>query len=125
MIKIKHKGNFNNLESFINRVIRKDYLNVLAEYGKIGVHLLSDATPKDSGETANSWNYVITSDDKTTSLTFTNSSMNKGVSIVMLLRYGHATKNGYWVEGKNFIDPAIGPLLDSLAEETWKEVTAK
>lgn len=123
MVRIIQKGDFSRLERFLNKVLRKDYLNVLEKYGQIGVRLLAANTPKDTGETAASWNYAIAKDDKQVSLMWTNSNINKGVPIAIILQYGHATRNGGYVTGLDYINPAMRPVFESLADEVWKEVT--
>lgn len=123
MIRVRHKGNFNNIEKWWNRMLKRDYLNVVSKYGDIGVKLLRDATPVASGQTANSWNYEIEDDGKTITLAFTNSSEENGENIVILLMYGHGTQNGGYVEANDFVHPTIEPLFEIIAEEAWKEVT--
>lgn len=123
MIKIKHKGNFNNIEQWFNRMFRKDYLNVLAKYGDQGVEALRAATPADSGITAESWSYTIENDGKTCSISFENSNENEGLNIVILLMYGHGTKNGGYVQANDFVNPALEPVFKQMADAAWKEVT--
>lgn len=123
MIKIRHRGNFNNLERFFNKISNKEYLNVLDKYGEIGVDALRKSTPVDSGATAESWTYEIEHTRDATKISFLNTNFNKGVNIAILLRYGHGTGTGGFVQGRNFIDPAIQPVFDEMAEALWKEVT--
>lgn len=123
MIKIKHRGNFNNLERFFNKISNRSYLNVLDKYGEMGVDALRKSTPTDSGKTAESWTYEIEHDRNATRISFLNTNFNKGVNIAILLRYGHGTGTGGFVQGRNFIDPAIQPVFDEMAEALWKEVT--
>lgn len=123
MIKIKHRGNFNNLERFFNKVSNRNYLNVLDKYGEIGVQALKKNTPVDSGMTADSWTYEIEHSRDATIISFLNTNFNEGVNIAILLRYGHGTGTGGFVQGRNFIDPAIQPVFDEMAEALWKEVT--
>jgi hypothetical protein len=122
MIKIIHKGNFNNTEKFLNRCSKLDYLNVLERYGKEGVSALASATPKDSGETANSWNYQVSHSSGVTKIEWTNSNIVDGVPIAIILQYGHATANGGYVQGRDYINPAIQPIFDKIANELWREV---
>lgn len=122
MFKVKHKGNFSNTEKFFNRVLKKNYLNILDEYGKLGVEALSMNTPADSGETANSWDYGIDKGDGTVTLYWTNNNENQGVNIALLLIYGHGTQNGSYVEGIDFVSPAIQPIFERMANETWDRV---
>ena len=123
MIKFVQKGDFSNLERFINRVLRKDYLNVLEKYGQLGVQMLSEYIPKDSGKTAASWSYQIVGENGKTSLVWTNSNINKGVPIAIILQYGHGTRNGGYVSGMDYINPAMRPIFEELADKVWREVT--
>lgn len=123
MIRVVHKGNFNKTEQFFNRVLRRDYLNVLARYGEEGLSALREATPKNSGITAGSWNYEIVNDGKTASISFNNSSENNGANIVILLMYGHGTKNGGYVQANDFVNPALEQVFKNMADAAWKEVT--
>lgn len=123
MIKVKHKGNFSRTEQFFNRALRRDYLNILSRYGQEGVRILSEATPSDSGETANSWNYEIETNGGRVALAFTNSHENQGINVVRLIVWGHGLWNGGYVQGNDFVNPAIQPLLSELANQAWREVT--
>ena len=123
MIRIKHKGNFNNTEKFLRQAKSKSYMSILSKYGAKGVRLLASATPVDTGLTASSWYYEIENTQSGTTITWNNSNIQNGVSIALILQYGHTTRTGGWVEGKDYINPAIQPLFDALAEEAWEEVT--
>ncbi len=123
LIKIKHKGNFNNAEKFFNRVLKRDYLNILGRYGDAGVRALRNATPSASGKTAESWDFGIEEGNGTVTLYWSNSNENEGVNIAILLIYGHGLQNGTYVEGIDFVDPAMRPIFEQLANECWKEVT--
>jgi hypothetical protein len=123
VITIKHKGNFNKTEKFFRGVITSDYVRILEKYAKEGVTALAAATPKDSGETANSWGYELRHYPGGVSITWTNSNVVDGVPIAILLQYGHATRSGGYVQGRDFINPALQPLFDKIAEDIWKEVT--
>lgn len=122
MIEFTQKGDFNNLEKMLNKILGKKYLNILAKYGQMGVAALSAATPVDSGQTATSWNYEIIQNGGETKLVFTNSNINKGVNIAVILQYGHGTGTGGYVQGRDYINPAVQPVFDKLAEELWREV---
>ena len=124
MISIRHKGNFSNTEKFFNYVLRRDYLNVIAEYGELGVAVLRNATPVTSGGVANAWNFVIKEEKGLITLSFINNKENDGMNIVIALIYGHATGNGGYVKGENFVDPAIRPVFRDMAKNLWKEVRA-
>lgn len=91
----------------------------------MGVDALSAATPVDTGKTAASWGYVITRTSDTATITWTNSNVNNGVPIALILQYGHGTGTGGYVKGRDYIKPAIRPVFDELANELWKEVTGR
>ena len=122
MIKISHRGSLNKTENVVLKLSKRDYLKVLDYYGKLGVEALSEATPKDSGKTAASWDYKIIQNRNTSRIVFTNSNVVDGYPIAILLQYGHGTKNGGWVEGRDYINPAIQPIFDEIANNMWKEV---
>ncbi len=122
-ITFRHKGDFSKTEKFLNSLLKLDYLNVLKRYGQAGVAALASATPKDSGLTADSWDYEITHDGKETTIAFTNSNISNGVNIAIILQYGHGTKGGGYVAGRDYINPAIQPIFDKMANEAWREVT--
>lgn len=124
MIIIHHKGNFNKIEKFLNRALKPNYLEILANYGQQGVDALSMATPKDTGITSYTWGYEVGRTNKGLTLTWTNANVVDGVPIVILLQYGHATRNGGFVQGYDFINPAIRPIFDQISNELWKEVIA-
>ena len=123
MISFKQKGDFSKLTGFLERVKEAVKLGNLNRYGREGVELLASATPKESGLTANSWYYEITHENGSSSISFHNSNINKGVPIAIILQYGHGTRNGGWVEGIDYINPAIRPLFEKIAQDAWKEVT--
>lgn len=125
MFKVRHKGNFNNFERFCNRALKKDYLNILADYGERGVAALREATPIDDGELANAWNYYIEDGNQNgmVRLVFTNSLQSEGISVAILVIYGHALRNGGYVEGNDFVTPALKPIFNELADAVWKGVT--
>lgn len=126
-IKFKQTGKFTKTIKFFNHALRRDYLNVLDKYGRMGVEALKDATPVNTGLTANSWTYDIVSDNKTCKISWynTNTVTNKtgyDFNIVVLLRYGHGTRNGGWVEPNDFITPAMKPIFKKIAEEAWDAI---
>lgn len=123
MITIRQKGDFSKLSRFLERAKELVKLGDLDRYGREGVAALSSATPKESGLTANSWYYEIIRKDGSVSITFNNSHINKGVPIAVILQYGHGTRNGGWVEGRDYINPVIQPIFDKIAKEAWEEVT--
>ena len=124
MIRFKHRGNFNKTERFLNRMKKKEYLKVLNRYGSIGVAALAGATPTKTGQTASSWTYEVELGSGESKITFLNNNVNKGVNIAIILQYGHGTGTGGYVAGRDYINPAIQPVFDRIANEAWKEVTA-
>ena len=125
MIRFRHRGSFSKTERFLNRVKRNKYLNDLDDYAQMGVEALAAATPVDSGITASSWSYIIERDDQYTRISWTNSNVNEGVNIAVILQYGHGTGTGGFVAGQDYINPAMQPIFDTIAEGVWKEVTGK
>lgn len=125
MIKLTTTGNFDKTNKFLKRASTWSKNVNLDVYAKRGVAALSSATPEDTGLTASSWYYRIDRKDGLISITFLNSNINKGVPIAIILQYGHGTRNGGWVEGRDYINPAIRPIFDELADAAWKEVTGK
>ncbi len=122
MIAFRQKGDFSKLNRFLERAKETVRLGDLDRYGREGVAALASATPVDSGKTASSWYYEITRTKGGVAISFKNSNINKGVPIAIILQYGHATKNGGWVQGRDYINPAIRPIFDKLANDAWKEV---
>lgn len=123
MITFKQKGDFSNLTRYLERVKRVIRLSDLDKYGREGVAALASATPVDSGLTANSWYYEITNNDGVIKLSFHNSNIQNGVPIAIILQYGHGTGTGGWVQGRDYINPAIQPIFDRITNDAWKEVT--
>lgn len=123
MITFSQKGDFSKLSSYLERVKNVIKIGNLDRFGREGVSALSSATPRDSGETANSWYYKINREKDSVSITFHNSHANKGVNIAIILQYGHGTRNGGYVQGVDYINPAIKPIFERIAEDAWKEVT--
>lgn len=123
MISFRQKGDFKKLNSYLERLEEVIKLGKLNKYGERGVSALASATPVDTGLTANSWEYSINREKDSVSISFENTNINNGVSIAILLQYGHGTRNGGYVQGRDYINPAIQPLFDQIAEEAWKEVT--
>lgn len=123
MISFRHKGDFSKTTRFLHRAKKVPKLSVLEKYGREGVAALASATPVDSGQTANSWFYEIEQSAGSAVIRFNNSHINKGVPIAIILQYGHGTGTGGWVEGRDYINPAVRPVFDSIVQEVWKEVT--
>lgn len=121
-ISFKQKGDFSKLDRAFEKMKESVKLSTLDKYGKEGVEALASATPKDTGLTASSWSYKIKHQNGAVSLEFHNSNIQKGVPIAIVLQYGHATGTGGWVEGRDYINPAIQPIFDKIAADAWKEV---
>lgn len=122
-ISITQRGSFNNTERYLSKLSKSDVFDILSKYGNMGVIALSNATPTDSGETAGSWYYEIEQRPGYYSIKWHNRHVIEGRPIAILLQYGHGTGTGGYVQGRNFIMPAIQPIFEQMANEAWKEVT--
>ena len=122
MVSFKHRGNFNHLEKFLNKMKNRNYLNILDKYGQMGVEALAANTPVDTGKTAESWTYEIERTSSKTTISWLNTNVNNGVNVAVILQYGHGTGTGGYVQGRDYINPAMRPVFDNIAEEAWKEV---
>ena len=122
MVIVKQKGDFSKTEKFLNTINKKLYYRNLQKYAEQGVAALASATPIDRGTTANSWDYEIRQTKNSVSIYWTNSNVNKGVPIAVIIQYGHGTRNGGYVQGRDYINPAMRPIFDKIAENVWKEV---
>lgn len=123
MVTFRHKGDFSKMTSFLERAKETVHLGELDKYGREGVAALASATPKDTGLTAASWSYRIEQKNGSATISFYNSNIQNGVPIAIILQYGHGTRNGGWVQGRDYINPAIQPIFDKIAENAWREVT--
>ena len=123
MISFRQKGDFSKLTRFLEKAKNAVHLGILDKYGREGVAALASATPLDSGKTASSWYYEVQHGEGTASINFYNSNVNKGVPIAIILQYGHGTRNGGWVQGRDYINPAIQPVFDEIVDKAWREVT--
>lgn len=123
MISFRQKGDFSKLTRFLEKAKKAVRLDDLDKYGREGVAALASATPVDTGLTANSWNYSISNSNGSITISFYNSNIQNGVPIAIILQYGHGTRNGGWVEGRDYINPAIQPVFDRIANDAWREVT--
>ena len=122
MITVRSKGDFSKLNGFLEKAKEAVKLGNLDKYGKAGVKALESATPMDSGLTANSWYYTIERNDNTVSINFHNSNIQNGIPIAIILQYGHGTGTGGWVEGRDYINPAIQPIFDNLVKDAWEVI---
>lgn len=123
MISFRHKGDYRKATRYFERLKEAARLGILDKYGRAGVAALSSATPVESGKTASSWGYEIEHSRGSAKIVFTNSNINNGVPIAIILQYGHGTGTGGWVQGRDYINPAIQPIFDQIVNEAWKEVT--
>ena len=123
MISFRQMGDFSKLTRFLERAKEAVHIGGLDKFGKEGVAALASATPVDSGKTANSWYYEIENRKNSITIAFYNSNIQNGVPIAVILQYGHGTRNGGWVQGRDYINPAIRPIFDKIANNAWKEVT--
>ena len=123
MITFTQKGSFNNTEKYLRRLKQAELYSVLNKYGSIGVNALSNATPVESGLTASSWTYTIQQRPGYYSIRWHNSNNRNGVPIAVLIQYGHGTGTGGYVQGREYINSAIRPIFDEMANDVWKEVT--
>lgn len=123
MITFRQKGDFAKLTRYLENVKKTVNLGDLDKYGREGVAALSSATPVESGETAASWFYEITKNNEAIQITFNNSNIQNGVPIAIILHYGHGTRNGGWVQGRDYINASIQPIFDKITNDAWREVT--
>lgn len=122
MIKINHKGSFKNTEKFLKRKITTEQLLIFEKYAQEGVDALASSTPFDTGVTASSWGYHISFTDKHVSIQFTNSHVDGNTPIAIILQYGHGTRNGGFVQGIDYINPALKPIFNSISNSLWREI---
>lgn len=123
MMSFKYKGSWKDTFSFFGRTLDKEYIAILERYAREGVAALAANTPVDSGDTAAAWEYQIKTDRRSTAISWINTNKGGNVSVAILLQYGHATGTGGYVQGRDFINPALQPIFDKIAEEVWREVT--
>lgn len=123
-ISFNHRGSFKNIDRFLKNAssIEKKYLHIFKKYGQEGVKALSENTPKDTGTTANSWYYEIVKRDNSLSLIWSNSNLDSGTPIAILIQFGHGTRSGGYVEGVDYINPSLRPIFNKLSIELWREV---
>lgn len=124
MIRFVQHGDYSKTDTFLQRMLRTVKLSRLDKYGRMGVRALEAATPVDTGETAKSWYYKTKRNDNGITIEWRNSNENNGELIAILLQYGHQTRNGGWVYGRDYINPALQPVFDKIAEDAWREVNS-
>ena len=123
MIKVVCKGNYKKADTFFSKLLKASNLDFLDKYGQKGVDALKSATPMESGLTADSWSYRIEKTNGSATIYWENSNINEGVNIAVILQYGHGTGTGGYVAGRDYINPAIQPIFDEIADDAWREVT--
>ena len=123
MITFRQKGDFSKLTTYLQRAKEVVRIGDLDRYGREGVQALSSATPRDTGLTAQSWRYEINRSKDSVSLSFQNDNIQNGVPIAIILQYGHGTRNGGYVQGRDYINPSVRPIFDKIAKNAWEEVT--
>lgn len=124
MITFESSGSFVNVDRFLERMAKEEILSALNQYAELGVSALASATPPKSGATANAWSCEVTSKRNNYTITWSNSNVNDGVNVAVILQYGHGTGTGGYVQGRDYINPAIQPIFDKIADEVWKVVTS-
>lgn len=124
IISITSTGDFKKTNRFLHRLMEWHFANKLDRYGEKGVEALKSATPVDTGNTSDHWSYEIIEEPGRTSIWWKNDNINKGVNIAVILQYGHGTRNGGYVEGIDYINPAIRPVFTEMADAIWKEVVS-
>lgn len=125
MIKLSSRGDFKKVTKYLQDIDPHFIQNRLDKYGQMGVEALKKATPKDTGKTAESWYYTVSVRDGSASITWANSNENQGIPIVVLIQYGHGVHGGGYVQGRDFINPAIQPIFDAISDSLWNEVRNK
>lgn len=122
MITFRHKGDFKNTERFFTNIKKAEYFRVLNKYGQLGISALAAATPVDSGLTASSWTYKVSRSGNMHYISWSNSNLVNDVSIAIILQYGHGTRSGAFVQGRDYINPAMKSVFDKIADGVWEEV---
>ena len=125
MISFKQEGNFEKTKRFLTHAEKVNYREILERYGKVGVIRLAQATPIDTGKTADCWEYEVEIKRGTLSIFWKNTNIQDGVPIAVILQYGHGTRNGGYVEGVDYINPALRPIFDDIVDDAWKELTRR
>ena len=123
MVQIKTKGDFKNTLKFFNNALNRQYIQILRKYGDLGVNALASATPVDTGKTSESWEYKIEQSNGSIRIYWTNTNIQKGIPIAIILQTGHGTGTGGYVQGRDYINPAIRPIFDKIAEDVWRDLT--
>lgn len=122
-ISYSYSGDFKGTKNFLTSLRNRNFIKKLDKYGQMGVEALREATPRDTGKTADSWYYEIEDDGNSVTISWLNSNTNRSIPIALLIQYGHATRDGGWISGKDYINPALKPIFDAIAKSAWEEVT--
>lgn len=122
-ITVTHRGEYSKVQMYLKKLLNKSYRETVTKYADQGLEALREYTPKDTGKTAASWSYEITETKNTIRVTYKNSNINQFVNVALILQYGHGTGTGGWVEGVDYINPALVPVFKKMADECWREVT--
>lgn len=123
MIEFRNKGDFKKTRKMLEKAEHMNIYSILRKYGELGVKALAESTPKDTGKTSESWSYSVKMDLHGASIYWSNSNIQNGIPIAVILRYGHGTGTGGYVQGRDYISPAIFPIFDGIAKSAWEEVT--
>lgn len=124
MLTITQSGDFKKTEALLAKMAKPNLSALLNKYGQMGVSALSNATPASTGRAAESWGYIVETSARESRITWTNTDIENGFPVVVMLQYGHGTGTGGYVQGRDFINPALKPIMDKLADEVWKAVTS-
>jgi len=122
-ISFTFKGDHSKTKKWLDRLKHKQFMKHIEKYGEWGVQALAEATPKRTGKTAASWSYIIERASNTVTIAWTNSNRNKGENIALLIQMGHGTSRGAYIQGRDYINPALQPIFEQIADAAWKEVT--
>lgn len=123
MISVETPGSFKKTEEFLSKMVKADFFALLDRYGRIGADALASATPVDSGLLANSWTYEVIKKKGKYAIVWHNTNVENGIPIAILIQYGHGTGTGGWIDGRDYINPAIQPIFDQITDEVWRQVT--
>ena len=123
MLRFETQGDYKQTEQWLKKMKDGDIFATLSRYGEAGVAALADATPVESGTTASSWYYEIKKTVDSWSIIWGNSNVVDGVPVAILIQYGHGTGTGGRVAGRDYINPALRPIFDKMAQSAWREVT--
>lgn len=123
MLGVTTSGSFKNTDAFFKRMQSSDIQKTVKKYGVKGMDALSNATPEDTGETAKSWKYEVTKKPGEITIGWHNTHEEKGLPIAILVQYGHATRDGGYIPGRDFVNPAMRPVFDQISDEVWRQVT--